>query len=180
MRILKEQTVALVIDIQERLFPVIAQNEALLKNTHILIKGLQALEIPLLITEQYRKGLGETLPEIQAHFQPFKMTEKTSFSCCDDARFMVELEQLSKPNVLICGIESHVCVLQTVLDLLANGFVPVVVEDCVSSRKLSDKETALHRMRQEGAIVTTCESILFELARVSGTEAFKTISKLVK
>ena len=85
-----------------------------------------------------------------------------------------------KKNVILCGIETHVCVLQTTIDLIQLGYQPIVIEDCVSSRKLSDKQTAIERMRQEGAIISSLESILFELARFSGNETFKAISKLVK
>ena len=103
-----------------------------------------------------------------------------AFSCCDDTGFMNELKTFGKKNVIIAGIESHVCVLQTTIDLLENNYQPIVVEDCVSSRTLNNKNMAIERMRQEGAIITTYESILFELCRFSGTDAFKAISKLVK
>lgn len=180
MRITKDHTVGLVIDIQERLLPHIAGHEALLKNVETLILGLNALEVPVMVTEQYRKGLGETVPAIQEAIGQFDPMEKMSFSCCDDPQFSVKLNNMAKKNVVVCGIESHVCVLQTVIDLVESGFQPVVVEDCIASRKQLDKEIAVRRMNQEGAIITSYESILFELARISGTDTFKTISKLVK
>lgn len=180
MRITKDHTVGLVIDIQERLLPHIAEHEMLLKNVKILVEGLNALEIPVMVTEQYRKGLGETVSVIQEALMHFDPMEKMTFSCCDDPHFIVKLNNLAKKNVIVCGIESHVCVLQTVIDLLESGFQPVVVEDCISSRKLLDKEIAVRRMSREGAIITSYESILFELARISGTDSFKAISKLVK
>ena len=180
MRITKDHTVGLVIDIQERLLPHIAGHEVLLKNVETLILGLNALEVPVMITEQYRKGLGETVPAIQEALQYFEPMEKMTFSCCDDPHFIVRLNNMAKKNVIVCGIESHVCVLQTVIDLLESGFQPVVVKDCISSRKPLDKEIAVRRMSREGAIITSYESILFELARISGTDTFKTISKLVK
>jgi nicotinamidase-related amidase len=93
---------------------------------------------------------------------------------------MKKLKESGKKNVILCGIESHVCVLQTTLDLIENGYQPVLIEDCVSSRNLNDKNIAVERMRQEGAIISTYESILFELLEVSGTEKFKEISKIVK
>jgi len=180
MRIIIEETVGLVIDIQERLLPHIHENEKLIHNVSILLEGLKALEIPVLITEQYRKGLGPTVAEVEEKLLRFNPLEKMTFSCCDDNGFISELEMIRKKNVIICGIESHVCVLQTTIDLIAERYQPVVVADCISSRNESDKQIAIERMRQEGAIITTYESILFELARVSGTEKFKTISKLVK
>ena len=180
MRILKESSLGLIIDIQERLYPHMDQHELLLKNTGILLSGLQALEIPVLLTEQYSKGLGTTLEEIKLRLSDYKPIEKISFSCCDDNSFMKALAASGKSQIIICGIETHVCVMQTVIDLLEKDFIPVVIADCVSSRSPTDKHIALERMRQEGAIVSTFESILFELARLAGTDTFKTISKLVK
>jgi nicotinamidase-related amidase len=180
MRILKEESCGLVIDIQERLFPHIHQREILEKNTEILIKGLRILEVPILVTEQYRKGLGLTIPSVQSALIEFNAIEKMAFSCCDNNDFISSLKILNRKNIIISGIETHVCVLQTVMDLITQGYQPVVVEDCVSSRKENDKKMAIHRMRQAGAVISTYESILFELARISGTDKFKAISKLVK
>ncbi len=180
MRILREDTIGLVIDIQEKLLPHIHESEPLLHHVGILLDGLAVLDIPLMITEQYRKGLGETVEQVQKKIVEFDPLEKMSFSCCDDEIFDHKLSSFGKRYVIICGIEAHVCVLQTTIDLLEKGYQPVVVEDCVSSRKPNDKMVAIERMRQEGAIISTVESILFELARVSGTEKFKLISRLVK
>jgi nicotinamidase-related amidase len=180
MRILKENTLGLVIDYQERLLPHIYENQQLLANTLVLIEGLKALEIPLIVTEQYRKGLGITVPEIKNLFSPFNPMEKVSFSCYDDRAFGKALAATGQKSVVICGIEAHVCVLQTAIDLMENNYMPVVVADCISSRKPDDKQTAIKRMRQEGIIITSCEAILFELCRAAGTDQFKAISKLVK
>lgn len=180
MRIVKEKTSALVIDFQERLFPAIYENEMLVKNVPILLEGLKALEIPVFVTEQYVKGLGPTVAPIAASIEGIERFEKSSFSCCDEPRVMMELAATGSDFVIVAGIESHVCVLQTVIDLKQNGYYPVVVTDCISSRKAADKIMALERMRSEGAILTTYEAILFELLRFSGTETFKKISKLVK
>lgn len=180
MRILKLDSCGLVIDMQERLFPHIHQHELLEKNTEILISGLRILEVPILVTEQYRKGLGLTIPSIQKALTEFNAVEKMAFSCCDNNDFISSLKILNRKNIIISGIETHVCVLQTVVDLIEQGYQPVVIEDCVSSRKENDKLIAIERMRQAGAIISTYESVLFELARISGTEKFKAISKLVK
>jgi hypothetical protein len=180
MRILRDKTVALVIDFQERLFPFIHENELLLKNVPVLIKGLKTLNIPFLITEQYVQGLGSTVQPIAVCLEGITRIEKSAFSCCDEPKFMLELASSAMENVIVMGIESHVCVLQTVIDLIRNGYRPIVVEDCISSRKENDKRIAIGRMRKEGAFITTYESILFELLRVSGTAEFKSISKLVK
>ena len=180
MRILRDQTAGLVIDIQEKLFPFISGNEALAQNSGILIRGLQVLNIPVLVTEQYSKGLGPTIPPIQQLLTREQAIEKLAFSCCDDAAFMKQLSEMDKKFIVITGIESHVCVLQTTIDLLQHNYIPVVVEDCVSSRRLNDKQMAIFRMRKMGAVITTYESVLFELLRFSGTEEFKAISRLVK
>lgn len=180
MRIEREESSGLVIDIQERLCPHMDQHEMLLRHTTVLLKGLRTLGVPVLLTEQYPEGLGSTVDEVQHVLGKFDPIKKLAFSCCDEPAYLMALEQTGRREVIICGIEAHVCVLQTVIDLVENGYHPVVVADCVSSRKSEDKRVALERMRMEGAILTTMESILFELARVSGTDEFKTISRLVK
>jgi len=180
MRILKEKAVLVVIDFQERIFPAVHDHEKLVKNVPLLIEGIKALGIPVIVTEQYVKGLGSTIPDIAARIEGIDRIEKASFSCCDEPQFMMELASSGKDYVIIAGIESHVCVLQTVIDLQQNGFHPVVVEDCISSRKPNDKLVAIERMRKEKVIITTYEAILFELLRYSGGETFKAISKLVK
>ena len=180
MRILKDRTAALIIDIQERLYPFIFESEKLTKNVSQLIEGLKIIGIPIFVTEQYVKGLGPTIEPLASLLGSNLRIEKMSFSCCDEPRVMEGIAVTGKENIIIAGIESHVCVLQTVTDLKRNGYHPVVVEDCVSSRTENDKKMAIERMRQEGAIITTCESILFELLRYSGTEQFRGISRLVK
>jgi hypothetical protein len=162
------------------LFPHIFRNEELERNVEILIQGLNLLKVPLLVTEQYRKGLGSTIPSVMENLTNFEPIEKISFSCCDESRFLKELNLMNKKYIVLAGIEAHVCVLQTVIDLVESGYHPVLVEDCVSSRKEKDKMVAIDRMRSEGAIITTYESILLELCRVAGTETFKKISNLIK
>jgi len=180
MRILREDTAAVVVDIQERLLPHIHEGDILLRNCLKLIEGLKILSVPLIITQQYSRGLGPTVPSIIQMFPDFRYIEKISFSCCEEPAFEMEIDQLCKTDIIICGIESHVCVLQTCLDLLSSGRRPVVVEDCVSSRKPNDKQIAIERMRQEGARITTMESLLFELTRLAGNDIFKRISGIVK
>ena len=180
MRILKENTVGLIIDIQERLFPVMYEKEKMQETIKILIDGLQQLEIPLLLTQQYSKGLGETIPEIKSKITSFKPIEKRAFSCFDEPSLTQKLSELKAKNIIICGIEAHVCVLQTAVDLKDAGFNPIVVMDCVSSRKPESIELAKERFRFEGILMTSMESILFELTRSSTAIEFRTISKLVK
>ncbi|MEA3462369.1 MAG: hydrolase [Bacteroidota bacterium] len=180
MRINRENAAGLLIDIQERLFPHMDQKEALLKRCTLLIEGLQVLNIPLLTTEQYPKGLGGTVKELAALLDQDPVIEKIAFSCCGEPAVMKTEVMRTRKTVIVCGIEAHVCVLQTVIDLVEAGYEAVVVVDCISSRNPEDKRVAVERMRAEGAVITTSESILFELARVAGTDEFKAISKLVK
>jgi len=181
MRILKEETIAIVVDIQERLFPHIHEHEQLNKNTEILVDGLKALGVPMMVTEQYKKGLGNTIESIQTKVEGCPTFEKTAFSCCDDASFMHKMEEGShKRYVILFGIEAHICLLQTAIDLKERGFQPVIIEDCVGSRNPENKRIAISRMLQEGVLVSSYESILFELCRYAGSETFKAISKLVK
>ena len=180
MRALKEDAVAIVVDMQERLLPHIHEGESVLANCLKLIEGMKILGIPLLVTQQYTKGLGTTVPSIISLFPDFTFFEKISFSCCGDTAFSDELDRLGRKDIILCGIETHVCVLQTCLDLLAAGKRPIIADDCTSSRKLCDKEIAIGRMRQEGARITTMESILFELTRVAGNTTFRSISGLIK
>lgn len=180
MRIVLEDTVAVCVDIQEKFTKIIYKFGEILKNSQILIDGLNVLEVPILLTEQYPKGLGYTISEIKDHLYEYNPIEKLAFSCCGSDTFCKVLKKSGKKNVIVFGIETHVCVLQTALDLIEMGYQSVLIEDCVSSRKKSDRKTALNRMRQEGAIITSSESILFELSKAAGTDKFKQISNLVK
>lgn len=180
MRITKENTIGLIIDIQERLVPAMFEKEDLIKSCSTLIEGLLALNVPLMVTQQYTRGLGETVEEIKKLVSDFNYIEKRDFSCCDEPAVMEKLESLSAKNIIICGIEAHVCVLQTAVDLKAAGYNPVVVMDCVSSRMPQSIEMAKERFRHEGILMTSYESVLFELTRSSAAPEFKAISKLVK
>ncbi|MEN9444523.1 MAG: hypothetical protein RIS47_1413 [Bacteroidota bacterium] len=180
MRILKENVVAVCIDMQDKLLPHIYQNENLLTRCITLFSGIQTLGIPTLVTQQYTKGLGMTHPDIQNVFAGFNYLEKRAFSCCQGTDFMANMLATRRQFALIAGIESHICVLQTAIDLLEQGFTPVIVEDCVGSRNENDKQIAIQRLRAEGAYITTTESILFELLRDSTAPEFKTISNLIK
>ena len=180
MRILLNESVGVVVDMQEKLLPHMRKQPAVLENTVRLIEGLKILGVEILVTQQYTKGLGETVEHIRSCFDEFKYIEKRSFSCYDEPSFVAALNNTGCKFVIVAGIETHVCVLQTVVDMVDAGFVPVVVKDCISSRKDDDKEIAFERMREEGAIITTVESVLFELTRSSEDPGFKQISKLIK
>lgn len=180
MRINTKDTVGIIIDFQERLLPVMKDAEVVANNTVKLIEGLNELGIHLIATQQYTKGLGETIPQISSLLKDFYPIEKTAFSCYDEPAFVEALEENDSMNIVICGIESHVCVLQTAVDLKDAGYRPIVVFDCVSSRKEQDKQLALERFRHEDILVVSYESLLFELTRGATSPHFRAISKIVK
>ena len=175
-----ESTALLVIDIQQRILPVINNYQRVVDNTIKLIKGFKVLGLPIFYTEQYSKGLGSTVQSIVDELGDIKPFDKMSFSCSGAGNLFDELRSKNLLQVVVCGIEAHVCVQQTVLDLLENGFQVNLAADAVSSRKEIDYNTAIDRMRYHGAEVTTTESILFELLDICGTSQFKEISKVVK
>lgn len=170
----------LLIDVQERLLPVMRGAIELEQRTAVAVAGACALELPLMVTEQYPKGLGHTVGAIATRLAGIDRVEKASFSCCGVEGFDRWLGEHAPHTLLIAGIETHVCVLQTCLDLLERGIVPVVMADCTSSRHEHDHAVAIERLRDAGATITTLESALFELTGVSGTPLFKQISALVK
>jgi nicotinamidase-related amidase len=187
MRIKKEDAIGLAIDLQERLMPHIFDAPALEARVVRLIQGLALLEIPLLVTEQYRKGLGPTAPAVVdalcaggAGAALDAAVDKLSFSAAGDKAFLEQLRARRKKFVLLFGVETHVCVLQTALDLIDLDYIPVLIEDCTASRHPENRRIAIERMRTEGVVISSLESILFELCRVAGTAQFKALSQLVK
>ncbi len=181
MKIFRKNCIGLIIDMQEKIFPAMAGGDQLLEKTKKLIEGLKVLEVPMLTTTQYSKGLGGLLPEMTEIIPRGVMeVDKMTFSCCGTEEFRIALKSLHRDTVIVAGIESHVCVEQTVIDLIELGFTTVVATDCISSRNPVDKEMAMRRMATEGAVLGTMESILFELLRKAGTDEFKAISKIVK
>jgi len=178
--LIPENTTLLIIDIQERILPVMNNFQRVVDNTLKLIKGFKVIVLPIYFTEQYPIGLGPTLTSITDALGDLKPFDKMSFSCSGAADLFEEFKKKNLSQIVVCGIESHVCIQQTVLDLLENGFQVNVAADAVSSRKEIDYHTSLERMRYHGAEVTTTESILFELLNVCGTSQFKEVSKIVK
>jgi isochorismate hydrolase len=179
--ILKKATASLIIiDMQERILPVIRNYETVTDNTIKLIKGFKILNLPVYYTEQYPKGLGQTTQKILNELDGLKAFQKMNFSCSGAENLFDELKAKQLKQIVVCGVESHVCVQQTVLDLLANNFQVNLIADAVSSRKEIDYNIALDRMRINGAEITTTESVLFELLEVCGTPEFKEVSSIVK
>jgi nicotinamidase-related amidase len=175
-----DKTALLVIDMQEKLFSVMHEKEKLLRSIVKLIRGAQVLEIPVLFTEQYPKGLGPTLPEIRELVPDFKSVQKVSFNCCDEAAFCRELEALKRKQLLIAGIEAHICVYQTTMALARTGYEVQVVSDGVASREAENRTVALFKMWAAGISPTTVEMALFELLKMAKGDKFKAISAIVK
>lgn len=173
-------TALLVVDIQEKLLPHMHDPQGLLEQAGKLIDGANILELPVLVTEQYRKGLGVTDAALQPRLTNVKGNhEKLMFSGLIEPVHRA-LEQVQARSVLVCGIEAHVCVLQTCLDLAKAGFVPFVVTDAVSSRRVKDQEAAIQRMIQAHVVPTTVESALLEMVHEAGSTAFKAILPLIR
>lgn len=184
MRIVRDSTVVVVIDVQERLLPVMDAPGHTRARIVQLLEGARELGVPVLATEQYPEGLGPTVADVRARFDaadpPIAPITKRAFSCMDEPSFAAALAARAPRTVVVAGIETHVCVLQTTLDLLAAGYRVAVVTDAVDSRNPRDHATALARMGQAGAVPTTVESILFELTRTSTDAAFRAVSRLVR
>lgn len=180
MRINRENTIGLVIDFQEKLMPGISGNDAIVRNSLKLLDGLKLFKVPVIVTQQNTKGLGSTILEINKAIGNFSYIEKNTFSCYREPSFIKVLNRIGKRNVIIMGVEAHVCILQTALDLIYNNFNPVIIEDCIGSSNINDKNVAVWRLRDVGSIITTSESMLFELCREAGTDEFKELLKIIK
>lgn len=169
----------LIVDVQEKLIPLIAQSERVVSNCSRLIDGAKILNVPVFATEQYPKGLGSTVPPLAERLT--RPAEKLRFSCAEVLDWGTAAEQPDgRHQVVVAGIEAHVCVLQTALDLLSAGFQVFIPADAVSSRGELDWQIALDRLAGCGATIVTTESVLFEWCERSGTPEFKQISQLVK
>lgn len=175
-----DNTILVLIDYQERLFPAMHDKETLLRNVLKLVRGANVLGVPIILTEQYPKGLGRTLPEITEVLPDVKPLEKTCFSCCDEENFNAALKTSARKQVLIAGIEAHICVYQTAMALARSGYEVQVVSDCISSRDPENKLAALFKMGAAGISPTTTETALFELLKVGRGDVFKQISGIVK
>ena len=168
------------IDIQEKLVDVMIKNEMkkVIDASTILIEAAKILEVPCLYTEQYPKGLGPTVKKIKS-LLPHPPIEKKAFSCLDEPSFKSHLVK-SRPQIILCGLETHICILQTALALKALGKKVFVVEDATLSRSSFHHQNAIHRLRSEGVVITNVESVIFEWLRVAEGDHFKEIAKLIK
>ncbi len=179
-RIARDKAGLVVVDIQERLLPAIHEKERVVSNTIRLVKGAAIMGLPIFVTEQYRKGIGPTVPEVAAVVPGFAPMEKMTFSSCGAEGFTAALEAKGVRDVIFCGIEAHVCVTQTCLELLARGFRIFIAADAISSRTPENPRMGVERMRDAGAVIASTEMMLFELLGLAGTDEFKQVLPLVK
>ncbi len=176
----KENAVLIVVDVQERLFPLISGKDIILNNMRKLIRFAKIIGIPIILTEQYPKGLGPTIPEIRGLLPNIKSIEKVEFSCFGSEKFRDILKNMRAETLIIIGIEAHICVAQTSIEGVKYGYRVCVVSDATSSRKIEDKNIAIERMRQSGVIVTSTEMLMYELLRKAETREFREALELIK
>ncbi len=176
------RAVLVVVDVQEKLCAAMDQDalRQLTRNAGILLESAVELAIPVIFTEQYVKGLGSTLTELKARAPAASCYEKLTFSCCGNEAFIKHLKGSGRTQIIVCGMETHVCVLQTVIELLDDGFDVHVVKDAVMSRSDDNRQTAMEAMVLAGAVPACTESVVFELLKIAGSDSFKKLSKLVK
>ena len=174
------ESVLLVVDVQEKLFPLIKKKKKLIKNINILLKIFSQLKLPILISEQYPSGLGKTIQEIEINTKKIIKNEKTTFSCWKHLNFKHNLKRISKKQIIVCGLETHICVLQTCMDLFDNSFEVFVTEDAVNSRNNESHLLGIDRMRSKGINIVSSEMVLFELLEDSKHKKFKELSMLMR
>lgn len=176
----REEAVLVIVDIQERLAAVMDERQEVITNCLHLIDSAKLLHIPIILTEQYPKGLGPTVTEIREFLPSYRPIEKLTFSCCGEPVFINSITAAEKKKIILTGMETHVCVLQTCLGLIKEGYAVHVVRDAVCSRSKDNFHSGIELMRDAGAVITCTETVLFELLKKAGTEEFKIISKRIK
>jgi nicotinamidase-related amidase len=170
----------LIVDVQAKLLPKMAAREEVVANAAVLLKAARRIAVPVLVSEQYTRGLGATVPELRDLLPENAIVEKMSFSCLGEPAFCTQLDRLQRRQAVVAGIEAHVCVLQTVEGLLEQGIQTFVVADAVSSRAPADCAAALGRLARSGAEIVTTEMVVFEWLARAGTPEFKELSALIK
>ena len=180
MLIERDRSLLLMVDVQERLVPAMAEPAGMLANCALLLKSAARLGVPILASEQYPRGLGPTVPELRELVPEGTVCAKTAFACTGDPEIQTRLQAAGRDQVVICGIEAHVCVLQTALGLKSSRYVPFVVFDATTSRQPDSKAAALDRLRDNGIEVATAEMVLFEWLGRAATEEFRELSRLIR
>jgi len=176
----REDALLLVVDIQANLFPHIQRHEGVADAVVRTIRGCKVLGVPVMVTEQYPKGLGPTIPEIREEFDPFDPIVKSTFSCCGDKGFLEAIEKSGRKEIILCGIEAHVCIYQTARDLLEAGYAVHLLVDGIGSRSQENRGVAIRKMELLGIQLTTMEMALFEMLVACDAPDFKPILKVVK
>jgi nicotinamidase-related amidase len=176
----RTNAVVIIIDIQGNLAQAMHNKENLFTNNIRLIQGFKALNLPIVFTEQIPQKLGQTIPQITVELDGIKAIAKESFSCCDEINFKESLEKLKRSHIVLTGIETHVCVYQTALDLISSGYTVHLVADAVSSRTPENRQVGIDAMKSAGAYITSTEMVLFELLRTAADPKAKELFKIVK
>ena len=180
MRLEREKSFLMVIDVQEKIFSTMYEQMETEKNINRMIEGAKALNLPIVWTEQHPKGLGPTIPTVRKSLDGFNSLEKITFSCLGDAAVSSEISSLKRSQAILCGIETHVCIYQTAEDLRELKYDVHVATDAVMSRKPSNYHLALEKLARQGAQLTSVEMALFELQKIAKGETFKAISRIIK
>lgn len=179
-RLTSENAAVVVVDVQDKLMAVMPRRDAVLAATQKLLRVAQVLHLPVVLTAQYPQGLGPVCAEILEAAPAVPVIEKLAFSCCGSVEFVTQIRNLHRQRILLCGVETHVCVQQTAIDLMDQDRFVYVCADAVCSRRELDDQIALERLRDCGAVITTVEAAVFEMLRQAGTEAFKQVLPLFK
>jgi len=180
MLIERGKSCLLIVDVQEKLAPAVADSAAVIGNSTVLLRAAARLDVPVVLSEQYPQGLGPTVPELRALVPESTRASKLSFSCAADPGLHERVKATGRPLLVICGMEAHVCVLQSALGFQAAGYRTVVVADAVSSRAPANRDAALQRLRENAVEVATTEMVLFEWLGQAGTPEFRELSKLIR
>jgi nicotinamidase-related amidase len=176
----KDRTAFVLVDVQGKLAKIVHDSEALIKNLQTLIKGLKILDIPIIWLEQNPEGIGSTIDELTEHLTGIKPISKMSFDACRNEKFLAAVKETKRNQILVAGIEAHICVYQTANGLKNQGYEIEVAADAVSSRSLANKEIGLEKMKAAGVAVTSVETALFELMKIAEGSSFKDMIKLLK
>lgn len=175
-----EDTAFVLVDVQGKLAEIVHESEAVLANLEKLIKGLKILEVPIVMLEQYPEGLGTTNGQLKQHLSDVKLIEKITFSACKNECFVQEIERIGRKKMIVAGIEAHVCVYQTVRELISLGYEVEIIVDAVSSRTKQNREIGIEKMKLLGASIASVEMVLFELMETAKHPRFKEVIELIK
>ncbi len=181
MNLDSQHTVLIVMDVQERLFSAMPETRNdMINNCQKLIKAAGILKIPIIITEQYPKGLGKTVENIKKFLPSVTPMEKTEFSCVNNNQIVGKIKNLNRKNIVLCGLETHICIYQSARDLMKKGYVVHVPIDAVHSRKKLDWTAGIKLIEKSGSVATTTETVIFDLLKTAGTDEFREISRVLK